>query len=185
MPQQNDALKVLREDHRRVDDLFKRFDQAGDRAYKTKRRLVDQMIRELSVHAAIEEEVFYPAVRERMHQSEDDVLESLEEHHLVKVTLAELDGMDPTDERFDAKVTVMMENVRHHAKEEEEGELFPKVRKAFTPSELREMGRRLEQAKRRAPTRAHPHAPDEPPANVIAGAVSALVDRGKDLIRQK
>jgi hemerythrin superfamily protein len=128
MPQQPDALKVLRDDHRKVEDLFARFEKAGDRAYKTKRRIVDQMIRELSVHAAIEEEAFYPAVRERMQQSEDEVLESLEEHHLVKLTLAELDRMEPTDERFDAKVMVMMESVRHHAKEEEEGELFPKVR---------------------------------------------------------
>src|SRR5689334_19640809 len=124
-PQQPDALRVLRDDHRTVDDLFKRFEKAGDRAYTTKRRLVDQMIRELSIHAAIEEEIFYPEVRQRIQQSEDEVLESLEEHHLVKVSLAELEGMDPKEERFDAKVTVMMENVRHHAKEEEEKQLFP------------------------------------------------------------
>jgi hemerythrin superfamily protein len=177
------ALTLLRNDHRAVEDLFKRFEKAGDRAYATKRKLVDRMIQELSVHAAIEEEVFYPAIRERIRQSEDEVLESLEEHHLVKVTLAELGGLAPKDERFDAKVMVMSENVRHHAKEEEEKVLFPKVRKAFTPAELREMGRRLEEAKKTAPTRPHPHAPDEPPANALAGAITSLVDRGKDLVQ--
>jgi hemerythrin superfamily protein len=183
MPQQPSALTMLRDDHRAVEDLFKRFEKAGDRAYTTKRRLVDQMIHELSVHAAIEEEAFYPQVRERIQRSEDEVLESLEEHHLVKLTLAELEGMDPKDERFVAKVTVMMENVRHHAKEEEEKQLFPQVRKAFTPAELREMGRQLQEAKKTAPTRPHPHAPDEPPANVLAGTITSLVDRGKDLVQ--
>jgi hemerythrin superfamily protein len=185
MPQQRSALTVLRDDHRAVEDLFKRFEKAGDRAFATKRKLVNQMIRELSIHAAIEEEAFYPAIRERITQSEDEVLESLEEHHLVKVTLAELDSLDPTNERFDAKVMVMMENVRHHAKEEEEKVLFPRVRKAFTPAELREMGRRLEEAKKTAPTRPHPNASDQPPTNLVAGTITSLVDRGKDLVQAR
>jgi hemerythrin superfamily protein len=184
MARQPDVLTLLRQDHRKVDDLFKRFENSGERAYKAKRKLVDQIINELSIHAAIEEEVFYPGVRERMQQSQADVLESLEEHHLVKVTLSELEGLDPGDERFDAKVMVMMESVRHHAKEEEEGQLFPRVRKAFTPAELREMGARLEQARKRAPTRPHPHAPDEPPGNSLAAPVSALLDRGRDIVRK-
>src|SRR5437016_6282138 len=119
-----DAITLLKQDHKRVEELFRRFEKAGDRAHKTKRKLVDRMIEDLSVHASIEETVFYPATREARRETEDQVLESLEEHHLVKVVLAELQRMDPQDERFDAKVTVMIENVRHHVQEEEK-DLFP------------------------------------------------------------
>jgi hemerythrin superfamily protein len=177
-----DAITLLKEDHRAVEAQFRRFEQAGDRAHKTKRRVVDQIIEELSVHAAIEEELFYPATREARQETEDMVLESLEEHHLVKVILSELEGMDPTEERFDAKVTVLIENVRHHVKEEEQ-EMFPQVRAAVSRSELRDLGERMAEAKKTAPTRPHPHAPDTPPGNVVAGSLAAVVDAGKDMVR--
>jgi hemerythrin superfamily protein len=177
-----DAIALLKQDHRTVEDLFKRFEKAGDRAYKTKRRLVDEIITELSIHAAVEEQVFYPATREARRETEDMVLESLEEHHLVKLALLELEQMDPEDERFKAKVTVLIENVRHHV-EEEEGELFPKVRKAMKPAQLEALGQQLEEAKLSAPTRPHPSAPDTPPGNVLAGSMSAVVDAGKDAAR--
>lgn len=175
-----DAIAVLKDDHRSVEGLFKKFEAAGDRAYATKRRLVDRIVRELSVHASIEETVFYPAVREAVERTEDVVLESLEEHHLVKLTLSELEHLDPKDERFTPKVTVLIENVRHHVKEEEK-EMFPKVRKAVTAASLKELGDRLTEAKRTAPTRPHPGAPDEPPGNVVAGATGGVVDRARDL----
>ena len=87
----------------------------------------------LSKHAAIEEQVFYPEVRRAVSSLGDEVLEALEEHHVVKWTLSELEGMTPEDERFQAKVTVLMENVRHHVREEER-DLFPQVRKAMSCS---------------------------------------------------
>ena len=178
-----DAITYLKQDHKVVEDLFKKFEKAGDRAFKTKGQLVERMITELSVHAAIEETVFYPSTREARQETEDQVLESLEEHHVVKVVLAELDGMDPHDERFDAKVTVMMEMVRHHV-EEEEQELFPMVRAAMGRKDLEEIGRRLDEARKTAPTRPHPHAPDQPPGNVIASAAAAVVDAGRDAARR-
>jgi hemerythrin superfamily protein len=174
-----EATKLLRQDHQTVEKLFKRFEQAGDRAYKSKRKIVDDVIRELSIHAAIEEQVFYPGVRAAAKKQEDLVLESLEEHHIVKWVLSELEGMDPKDERFDAKVTVLIENVRHHVKEEEQ-EMFPSVRKALSRKELEELGERLQQAKAAAPTRPHPRSPDEPPGNLVAGPVAAVLDAGKD-----
>jgi len=177
-----DGITLLKNDHRTVEALFKKFERAGDRAYKTKRKLADQIISELSVHAAIEEQVFYPATREYVDSAEEDVLEALEEHHIVKWTLSELDGMDPKDERFEAKVTVLMESVRHHVKEEEE-DMFPKVRKAMSRSALADLGERMDQAKRAAPTRPHPRAPDEPPGNIITGTVAAALDAGRDLVR--
>jgi hemerythrin superfamily protein len=176
-----DAIKLLKQDHATVKDLFTKYEATGDRAYKTRRKIVDGIVTELSVHAAIEEQVFYPGVRKGAPDAEDIVLESLEEHHIVKWTCSELDGMDPQDERFDPKVRVLMESVRHHIKEEE-SEMFPKVRKALSAAQLRDLGEQLEEAKAVAPTKPHPRAPDTPPGNLAAGSVSAIVDAGRDLV---
>ena len=178
-----DAIALLRQDHRDVERLFKQFEKAGPRAHKTRRNVVDKVIKELSVHAVIEEQVFYPAVREAVEETEDTVLESLEEHHIVKWTLSELDGMDPEAERFVPKMTVLMESVRHHV-EEEEDELFPKVREAMSRKQLAELGEAMEEAKKTAPTRPHPRAPDTPPGNLVAGAGAAVVDKVRDAVRQ-
>ena len=155
------AITVLKADHKRVEQLFKKFEKAGDGADATKAALVKEIIEELSVHAAIEEEVFYPASRKEVTASEDDVLESLEEHHIVKWTLSELEKMKPSDERFDAKVTVLIESVRHHV-EEEETELFPEVAAKLSRKQLSELGVALEEARKTAPRRPHPEASDTP-----------------------
>jgi hemerythrin-like domain-containing protein len=173
-----DAIAVLKQDHRDVEQLFKRFEKAGPSAHRTKRQLVAAMIEALSRHAEIEELVFYPAVRSELPRQEANVLEALEEHHLAKVVLAELEDLDPESDRFDAKVSVMIEVVRHHVKEEE-GELFPKVRDRIARRELMEMGDALRAAKRRVPTRPHPGAPDEPPANALVGGAVAVLDRAR------
>jgi len=171
-----DAITLLKQDHRTVEKLFKQFEKAGENAHKTKRKIVDQVIEELAKHAAIEEQVFYPAVREEVKDIEDNVLEALEEHHVVKWTLSELEGMSPEHERFTAKMTVLMESVRHHV-EEEEGEMFPEVRKALGRKKLGTIGDRMESLKGIAPTRPHPKAPDEPPANLIANTGAGAVDQ--------
>jgi hemerythrin superfamily protein len=180
-----DAIVLLKNDHKEVERLFKQFEKAGEKAHVTKRKLVDQMIEALSVHAAMEEQHFYPAVRAQHPDIEDDVLEGLEEHHIVKWTLDELKDMDPQHERFVAKVTVLMESVRHHV-EEEEGEMFPAVRKKMGRKALAELGSTLEAAKTQAPVEPHPKAPDEPPANLVTNPGAAAVDKGKrKLLRRK
>ncbi len=156
-----DAIVLLKEDHKVLEKLFKAFEKAGNGAEKTKLKLVKQIIAELSVHAFIEEQLFYPAARAKVPETEDHVLESLEEHHIVKWVLAELAEMTPADERFDAKVTVLMENVRHHV-EEEEQEWFPEVRKGMGRKELKELGEAMAAAKKTAPKQPQPMAPDEP-----------------------
>ena len=156
-----DAIVLLKEDHKVVERLFKQFEKAGDEEYKTKQKLVKQIVEELSVHAFIEEQLFYPAARAKVPETEDHVLESLEEHHIVKWVLSELAGMDPKAERYDAKVTVLAENVRHHV-EEEEQEWFPEVRKGMGRKALQELGARMEAAKKTAPKTPRPLAPDEP-----------------------
>ncbi|MBV8304588.1 MAG: hemerythrin domain-containing protein [Acidimicrobiia bacterium] len=174
-----DAVTLLRNDHKTVEALFKRFEKAGPNARKTKGDLVDKMVEELSIHAAIEEQVLYPAARQAVPDASAEVLEALDEHHIVKWVLSELDGMDPTDERFQAKVTVLMENVRHHVAEEE-GDLFPKLRAAMKRKELEELAGALQQGKKTAPTHPHPRAPDTPPANLVAGVAAGALDRAED-----
>ena len=174
-----DAITFLRDDHKTVELLFRRFEKAGDRAYVEKRQIVDRIIEELSVHAAIEEQVFYPVARATVPDTERIALESLEEHHIVKWLLAELADLNPGQERFDAKVTVLIENVRHHVKEEET-DFFPLVRAGLGRSALAEMGDALATAKKTAPTHPHPRAPDVPPANALVGAIAGVVDRVGD-----
>jgi hypothetical protein len=174
-----DAITLLRTDHKTVEQLFKRFEKAGERAFVEKRQIVDRIIEELSIHAAIEEQIFYPVAREAVPATEDIVLESLEEHHVVKWVLSELVDLDPRHERFDAKVTVLIENVRHHV-EEEETEFFPKVRAALSRSALAELGEALKEAKGSAPTRPHPRLPDSGTGNAVVGALAGVVDRVGD-----
>ena len=173
-----DAITLLKQDHKTVNGLFRKYEKLGDEAYVSKREVVDQIIEELSVHAVIEEQVFYPAVKGISDDLKDHVLESLEEHHVVKWLLDELVSLDADAERFNAKVTVLIENVRHHV-EEEETEFFPLVRESLGRKVLGEIGELLEQSKATAPKRPHPKAPDEPPGNVVAGLVAGVVDRAR------
>ena len=122
-----DAIVLLKNDHKEIRRTFESFEKAGENAAATKQRLVDKMIELLTVHTYLENEVMYPRVRELLPDLEDDILESYEEHHVADVLVVELSGMKADDERFTAKTTVLMENVRHHMDEEEQ-EWFPQVR---------------------------------------------------------
>lgn len=177
-----DAITLLKQDHKTVAKLFREFEKARQPAQQ--RKLAEKVIKELSVHAAIEEMLFYPAVRDRVPSAEDTVLEALEEHHVVKWVLSEIEDMKPDHERFKAKMTVMIESVRHHV-EEEEKELFPEVRKAVGRKELAELGTALEKAKKTAPTRPHPRAPDTPPGNLVAGTAAGVVDKARTKVKAK
>ena len=146
----SDAIVLLKNDHKEIRRLFREFEQAGDDAAKTKGRLVDKIIELLTIHTYIENEVMYPRVRALLPDLEDDVLESYEEHHVADVLVMELYGMTPEAERFDAKTTVLIENVRHHMDEEEE-EWFPKVRDGLGRKTLQEIGAEMEKARKKAP----------------------------------
>ena len=175
-----DALRILKDDHDRVEKLFVRFEKAGSRAGKAKADIVARFVRELSVHAAIEEQVFYPLVRREVPEALDYVLDSLEEHHIVKWLLSELEGMDLDDERFDAKVRVLIESVRYHVGEEE-SELFPEVWTALGRTRLNDLGERLVAAKKTAPTHPHPRLSDSPLGDIIGGTLAEAVDRARDV----
>ena len=176
-----DAITLLKDDHKSIEQLFKRYEKAGDRAFVEKRAIVDRIIEELSRHAAIEEQLFYPVARATVPDTEDIALESLEEHHIVKWVLSELETLDPSDERFDAKVTVLIENVRHHVKEEE-SDFFPKVRDELGRGALGDLGDTMAKFREVAPTHPHPNAPDTPPGNLVAGAAAGVVDRVSDTV---
>ncbi|MFD8149129.1 hemerythrin domain-containing protein [Streptomyces sp. NPDC059708] len=145
-----DGIVLLKEDHKTVEKLFKQFEKASEDSHAEKRKIADQVIDELTTHTWIEEEIFYPAAREAAPDTKDHVLESIEEHHVVLWMLSELRDLDAADERFDAKMTVLIEHVRHHV-EEEEKEWFPDVRKAMGRNRLTELGAQMEQAKKKAP----------------------------------
>ena len=145
-----DAIVLLKEDHQEVKKLFRQFKNAGENAHVQKGDLVKKMIELLTVHTYIENEIMYPEVRKLVPEVEDDILESYEEHHVADVLAMELFVMKPDNDRFDAKATVLIENVEHHI-EEEEGEWFPKVREALGRKELSELGARMLEAKKKAP----------------------------------
>lgn len=173
------AVDVITADHEKLRELFSSFNELGPRAYKTKKRTADRLVRELVVHSEVEEQVLYPRVREAVPDLADELDEDLEEHHVTEVLLAELDGMEADDDRFDAKMQVLEELVTHHL-EEEEQDLLPRVREAMSAQSLDDLGRQLQQAKEAAPTHPHPWSPDTPPGNVITGVAAGLVDRARD-----
>lgn len=162
-----DALVILKNDHKEIRKLFRDFRSAGDNAVKTKAAIVGKIVEALTVHTYIENEVLYPRVRDLVPELEDDVLESYEEHHVADVLVSELAAMSPDDERFDAKTTVLIENVEHHI-EEEEDEWFPQVRESLGRKKLQEIGAELLECKEKAPT-----SPSQPSA--LKKAVDAVV----------
>jgi hemerythrin superfamily protein len=181
-----DPMESLIEDHRRAEDLFTRFTQTTSRAYKTRQRLVDSLITELSVHMAVEEEAVYLWARALDEGLSEQVLERMEEHHILKWVLSELSALGPEDERFEPKVKVLAAHVRHHMHTEEES-LFPQLGKTATEDQLSELAEAMDAARETAPTKPHPRMPDSPPANLItgpaAGAVDRLLDRTQRLLR--
>src|ERR1043166_1478374 len=138
-----DALELLKTDHKNVKELFKKAEGSEN---KKQKQLFEQIKTELETHTHIEETIFYPAVAKNA-ELKDMVLESLEEHKQVKTLLREMENLASDSERFEPKLKVLMENVEHHAVEEEEGKMFPKIRKLMNAAALEELGQELEAAK--------------------------------------
>ena len=142
-----DALKLLTADHNRVRGLFKKFQDAHEE--KDQASMVEaatKIVTELEVHAEIEEQIFYPAIREASEELAETVAEGVEEHHVAKTLISEIKGLTPDDEAWEAKCLVLIESVEHHATEEEE-EMFPEVRKALDTAAREQLGEQLEALK--------------------------------------
>jgi hemerythrin superfamily protein len=144
-----DALTLLEQDHQKVKKLMGEIEKTTERGVKTREELFTKLVGELTVHEKIEERIFYPEVKERATSKnlEELVTESYEEHHFVDMVKAEIENTPFEAEEWAAKFKVMMENIEHHAFEEEEGKMFPKVRKAFSKTELEDMGARMAELK--------------------------------------
>jgi iron-sulfur cluster repair protein YtfE (RIC family) len=139
-----DALELLKEDHEKVKQLFETAEETEN--LKEKRKIFDKIQTELETHARIEETVFYPAM-EKHEELKEMVLESIEEHKQIKTLLKEIDNLTADSEKFEPKLKVLMENVEHHAEEEEEGKMFPKIEKLLSEEDLEALGQELEAAK--------------------------------------
>jgi hypothetical protein len=140
-----DAIAMLKADHDKVKELLNRLDSTTERGTKTREELFATIKGELTVHETIEEEIFYPALKEHP-KAKELVLEGYEEHHVVDTVMAELEGLDVSDETWGAKANVMKENVEHHI-EEEEREMFKQARQVFDKQELQDLGDRMAERK--------------------------------------
>ena len=142
-----DAIELLTADHNRVRGLFSRFKDAAEKDHDAEAaELAGKIVQELEVHTTIEEEIFYPAIHDESDEIGDLVDEGLQEHHVAKTLIEELDSVEAGSDEWTAKVKVLIENVEHHAKEEEE-EMFPKVRSASDADSRKALAERLEARK--------------------------------------
>jgi hypothetical protein len=139
------ALKLLKQDHDEVKSMLSDLESTTERAEKTRTEGLATLKAELEVHEAIEEEIFYPALKDHP-KTKDLALEGYEEHHVVDMVMAEIEGVEPSDETWMAKFTVMKENLEHHI-EEEEGEMFDQAEKVFGDDELEDLGDRMQARK--------------------------------------
>jgi len=169
-PRRQDAIAVLKADHREVEKLFKQFEKAS--GPQARRRIVESFTQALAQHTAIEERIVYPWAREYIENEDDTVLEAVEEHRVAKWLLTELAATAPDDERYEARATVLIEVVRHHVKEEE-SDFFPDLRDVATREELLELGDELRAAKRTASR--------TPDVGAVGGALSSAIGHAHDV----
>ena len=140
-----DAMALLKEDHLKVKKLLSELESTTERGVKTREELFTKVKQELVVHEAIEEEIFYPALKDHP-KTKEIALEGYEEHHVVDTVMAEIEGVAYDDEKWGAKFTVMKENLEHHI-EEEEGEMFKQARQVFDQDELTQLGESMKARK--------------------------------------
>lgn len=146
-----DVLTLLKRDHREVGEMFDKVEELGERAGAQRAKLGEQICEALELHSKFEEQVLYPRFQERAedHEEIQQILEAFEEHSIVDGMVNQLKRLDAKDDRYEAKLMVVIEMVRHHIKEEER-EMFPMAKEVFERDELLEMGERFIEAKRAA-----------------------------------
>ena len=140
-----DAITLLKADHEKVSGIFEKLEETTERAEKTREELFAQLKQELDLHAHIEETIFYPVLK-KAEETREITMEGIQEHHVVKVLLRELDAMEVGSETWTAKLKVLKENVEHHV-EEEEGDMFKSAREVLSSEQLDELGALMEQEK--------------------------------------
>jgi hemerythrin superfamily protein len=175
-----DVIQELTTDHREVDELFNEIEHqpVGDSRRKD---LVDKVTIELVRHSVAEEEHLYPAVRRHVPGGDELADKEIQDHEAVERMLKDLERMPADDARFDDLVARLKLDVSEHVRDEERN-LFPLLAQSCSPEDLDELGDRVRSAKKTAPTRPHPSAPDTPPANKLLAPGTGLVDRLRDAL---
>lgn len=180
MGHEGNVIDELVTDHREVEDLFGRIAAlpSGD---KDRKVYADQVTMELVRHSVAEEAYLYPAVREHVPGGDAMADKELEDHAKAEQIMKDLESCDADDPEFDRLIGMLMNEIRSHVADEEEN-LFPQLRAACPAEALDQLGDKVRMAKKVAPTRPHPSAPDKPPANKLLAPGAGLVDRLRDAL---
>ncbi|MFR9806798.1 hemerythrin domain-containing protein [Pseudonocardia sp. RS010] len=182
VPSGADVVDELTEDHHQVLDLLERISATRDA--QERRDMADTAIAEVVRHSVAEEMYVYPAMSKSLDHGGDTVEHDKEEHNTLERIMKDLEGVDGDDPRFDTLVADLTRALRHHV-QEEEGEQFPEMRRRMSQETLLELRRKVEQAKKVAPTRPHPGAPNEEMFHKMAGPGVGLVDRLRDRLTNR
>ncbi|GGR65042.1 hemerythrin [Micromonospora fulviviridis] len=177
---ERDVVDVLMTDHREVEAIFVEL-ESRQGTPEHRRQLADVVIAELVRHSVAEEAYVYPAARKALPDGDQLAEHEISEHADAERTMKELESLDPSEPRFDELLTKLTATIRHHV-QDEESDLFPRLRAACAREELVELAGKVEAAKKSAPTRPHPAAPDHPPANKLLAPGTGLVDRMRDAL---
>ncbi|WP_262283207.1 hemerythrin domain-containing protein [Micromonospora sp. MA102] len=177
---ERDVVDVLTTDHHEVEAIFVEL-ESRQGSPEHRRQLADVMIAELVRHAVAEEAYVYPSARKALPDGDQLAEHEISEHADAERTMKELESVDPSDPRFDELLTHLTATIRHHVRDEE-NDLFPRLRAACAHEELVELAGKVAAAKKSAPTRPHPAAPDHPPANRLLAPGTGLVDRMRDAL---
>ncbi|MCQ4041423.1 hemerythrin domain-containing protein [Streptantibioticus rubrisoli] len=177
---EKDIIAELTSDHREVEQIFGRM-TALPSGHPDRKRLMEEVTIELVRHSVAEEEYLYPAVREHINGGDALADKEIADHARVEETLKELEGRDADDPRFDQLFLALKTEVTSHV-QDEEGNLFPKLMATCSQEALDSLGNKIRTAKKMAPTRPHPAAPDKPPANKLLAPGAGLVDRVRDFV---
>ncbi|MFG2127406.1 hemerythrin domain-containing protein [Streptomyces sp. NPDC048751] len=174
------VIDELMTDHREVEEFFGRI-EALPSGHKDRKLYADQATMELVRHSVAEEAYLYPAVREHVANGDAMADRELEDHAKAEQIMKDLEGCDADDPEFDRLIGMLMSEIRAHVADEEQN-LFPMLRASCPPDALDKLGDKVRQAKKVAPTRPHPAAPDKPPANKLLAPGAGLVDRVRDAL---
>lgn len=166
-------------DHREFESVFTEIESGGDP--RTQPELVEHVIAGIVRHAVAEEQYVYPTARRALPDGDELVEHEIEEHSQAEEIMKDIEKAGTEDSKYDELVRKLIADIRHHIKDEEE-DLLPQLRTACPGDELRGLSEKFHRAKKMAPTRPHPSAPDRPPANKILGPGAGLVDRLRDAL---
>jgi hemerythrin-like domain-containing protein len=180
MPEGTDMVSVLVTDHNEMKDYFRELEAAADA--KARREAADKLTAEVARHSVAEEMYLYPAARKILPNGDELIDEELEEHAEVEELLKQWEGMDGDDPQFMTIYEQIRDGLLHHIDEEEEPKLFPAMQAALSREEQEDLGAKITKAKKLAPTRPHPSAPDGPPGDKILGPPVGIIDRMRDLM---